>query len=230
MMGIVNEDDGTDHLSGTNSKRYSFLQDNSNEINNSKELERLIQNYQLSDQEFPLLWYCVIGTLFVSVMGSLFHFAYQWTCCNWLMGLFVAVNESVFEHLKLLIFPLILFWGFDCLFFGNIREHLVGLTAAIYSGVLFLCVFYFAWKIIFIEDQLWFDILLFIVSALVSQITGWYFALDEFHRNQFSWIVVVPLFIVALLCYLCFTDFPPHIESIFGDPTGFYGRPVECKC
>ena len=214
MMGIVNDDE-------SNTLGGNFEEDD----------DPLYGLEKSSYQGFPVSWYCVLGTVFVSVMGSFFHFAYQWTCCNWLVGLFVAVNESVFEHLKLLIFPLILFWILNGLLYGNMREHLIGLTAAIYSGVLFLCVGYFTWKIIFVDDKLWFDILLFIISSLVAQLTGWYYALDELRYSLCSLMVVVPLFMVSLMCYLCFTDFPPHIESFFGDPTtGLYGRPIKCKC
>lgn len=181
--------------------------------------------------DFPALRCCVLGTVFISLAGSLFHFAYQWTCCCWLVGLFVAVNESVFEHLKLLIFSILLFWTIDCASFGNKREHLIGLTAAIYSGVLFLMLAYYIWMFFSDTDQLWFDILLFVVSAMVAQIIGRCYALGELQFDACSCSVAVPLFVVALACYLSFTDFPPRIETIFSDPiTGLYGRPLKCSC
>ena len=56
--------------------------------------------------------HCVWGWLFVSFVGAACHFLYALSHCSWFVGLLVAVNESVFEHLKLLIFPILIWWLF----------------------------------------------------------------------------------------------------------------------
>ena len=40
--------------------------------------------------------------IFISVLGVLLHFTYEWSGDNAVVGLFSAVNESTWEHLKLL--------------------------------------------------------------------------------------------------------------------------------
>lgn len=47
----------------------------------------------------------------VGVLGSLFHFVYDFTGQNRFVGLFVAVNESTWEHMKLMFFPMLLLTG-----------------------------------------------------------------------------------------------------------------------
>ena len=231
--GVINNNNNNNNYNG--GYRYSggdesfYEDDDGDNNNNNKKIGNDV------DDEFPVLRFCVLGTVFISIAGSLFHFAYEWTCCYWLVGLFVAVNESVFEHLKLLIFSILLFWIIDCASFGNRREHLIGVTAAIYSGVLFLTTAYFIWMLFSDTDQLWFDILLFVVSALVAQIIGRYYALGAVQLGVCcccsSYVVAVPLFVIALTCYLLFTDFPPRVETIFSDPiTGVFGRPLKCGC
>lgn len=49
-----------------------------------------------------------IGMLIVAALGTLFHFAYDFTGQNRLIGLFVAINESTWEHMKLMFFPMLL--------------------------------------------------------------------------------------------------------------------------
>lgn len=44
--------------------------------------------------------------LFISILGTLLHFTYEWSQNNAIVGLFSAVNESTWEHLKLLFFPM----------------------------------------------------------------------------------------------------------------------------
>lgn len=53
--------------------------------------------------------FTVIGILFTMILGSLSHFFYGWSGDFFLVGLFSPVNESVWEHLKLLFFPALLF-------------------------------------------------------------------------------------------------------------------------
>lgn len=53
--------------------------------------------------------FTVIGILFVSVAGTLLHFVYDWSGQNPLVGFFSPVNESTWEHMKLLFFPMLLY-------------------------------------------------------------------------------------------------------------------------
>lgn len=43
--------------------------------------------------------------IFISILGVLLHFTYEWSGDNPAVGLFSAVNESTWEHLKLIFFP-----------------------------------------------------------------------------------------------------------------------------
>lgn len=47
----------------------------------------------------------IVGILFVSVLGVLMHFVYEWSGSNRFVGLFAPINESTWEHMKLLFFP-----------------------------------------------------------------------------------------------------------------------------
>ena len=56
-----------------------------------------------------LFCYTIGGILFTSLLGTLSHFIYEWSGENWLAGLFTPVNESTWEHMKLLFFPMLLY-------------------------------------------------------------------------------------------------------------------------
>ena len=50
----------------------------------------------------------IISTIFVIILGTLLHFTYNWSNNNPLVGIFSAVNESTWEHLKLIFFPMLI--------------------------------------------------------------------------------------------------------------------------
>lgn len=53
--------------------------------------------------------YVIIGFFIVGMLGTLFHFVYDWSGQVWFVELFVPVNESTWEHMKLLFIPMLLY-------------------------------------------------------------------------------------------------------------------------
>lgn len=49
----------------------------------------------------------ILSYSFVTLLGVLLHFTYEWSGNNFFVGLFSAVNESTWEHLKLVFFPML---------------------------------------------------------------------------------------------------------------------------
>lgn len=84
------------------------------------------------------------------ILGVLFHFVYDWTNQNFFLGLFVPVNESTWEHLKLVFFPILILSLIEYFFLGikhnnficiKLRSALIGMIATVvlfytYTGIL----------------------------------------------------------------------------------------------
>ena len=51
-----------------------------------------------------------IYTILLGIVAGFSHFAYELSGRNFIVGLFNPVNESVWEHLKFMFFPFILWW------------------------------------------------------------------------------------------------------------------------
>ena len=51
----------------------------------------------------------ICGFIFTTSLGTLLHFMYEWSGKNSLVALFSNVNESTWEHLKLLFYPAFIF-------------------------------------------------------------------------------------------------------------------------
>lgn len=59
-----------------------------------------------------------ISIIVISVLGTLAHFLYEISHHNKITGLFTAVNESAWEHIKIALTPTILWSLLDGAFFG----------------------------------------------------------------------------------------------------------------
>ena len=65
----------------------------------------------------------IIGAAFTAFIGTLLHFAYEWSGFNPVFAVFGAVNESVWEHLKLLFFPMSVWILIGYFIFGKNEKY-----------------------------------------------------------------------------------------------------------
>ncbi len=87
----------------------------------------------------------------ISVPGVLLHFTYEWSNRNPAVALFSAVNESTWEHLKLLFFPMLLLMISEVLFMKSKLpdNYLQARTLGILSGMAFIIItFYTLWGVL----------------------------------------------------------------------------------
>ena len=52
-------------------------------------------------------WQIITAIIWI-ILGILLHFTYEWSGDKIIVGLFSAINESTWEHLKLLFFPMVI--------------------------------------------------------------------------------------------------------------------------
>ncbi len=55
-----------------------------------------------------ILKYQIFSAIFAIILGTLFHFTYEWSGNNAFIGAFSSINESTWEHLKLTFFPMLI--------------------------------------------------------------------------------------------------------------------------
>lgn len=156
----------------------------------------------------------IIGCLFVWIMGTLFHFVYDWTNQNQLVGLFTPINESVWEHLKLLFFPYIFYIIFQYFYVGKqYSSYFTAKLLGILCGMVFVVIGFYLTLAIVGKPVTWIDVMLFFVGVLVSYLVSYQFMI----RNDMSDAVEVISFISILTIMILFWGFtynPPDF-SIF---------------
>ena len=61
----------------------------------------------MSFSKNKLLKFQIFSVIFIWLLGTILHFTYEWSNKNTIVAAFSAVNESTWEHLKLLFFPML---------------------------------------------------------------------------------------------------------------------------
>ena len=109
------------------------------------------------------------GYVFVSVLGTLFHFLYDWTGKSIIVASFTAINESIFEHVKLVYFPLLLWTVIEVFIFkGEFKSFWYAKAKAFTVGLLLIPVLYYSYTGALGVYADWLNILIFFISGAVA--------------------------------------------------------------
>lgn len=168
------------------------------------------------------------GFFAASLIGTLFHFTYAFSGQNIMVALFSAVNESVWEHMKLVFFPLILFaileywfWGKQQKNFWNVK--LLGITL----GILLNIVIYYTISGAFGTAPLWVDVSVFYITLAVVFFVETRLFKKEYKPRLPSTTAVLLIALLAIL-FAVLTLIPPELP-LFTDYAGNTGLPVRLE-
>ena len=110
-----------------------------------------------------------LGILWTIVLGTLSHFFYQWSHENILIGLFSPVNESVWEHLKLLFFPALTYMFIEQKAMGKTMPGLFGKNLlGIFAGLLVMPLLFYGYTAFSGKSILLVDIGIFCVCVSLT--------------------------------------------------------------
>ena len=86
------------------------------------------------------------GWIGVGLLGPWLHFAYDWSGGNRIIAAFSAVNESIWEHMKILFWPLLLLAAAELpVFVKHYRNFLAIKATAIISALALIPVLYYTY-------------------------------------------------------------------------------------
>ena len=91
-----------------------------------------------------LFFWELAGFLFTSAVGSLLHFVYEWSGGSLAAAVVSAVNESTWEHMKLLFVPMFLFSVVQVCVLGKTYPNFLAVRAvSIVTGLTLIPVLYY---------------------------------------------------------------------------------------
>ena len=157
--------------------------------------------------------------LIYSLSGTILHFLFNLSKMNIVVGIFAAVNESVWEHIKILLTPIFIYSFIN--FLINKNYNFFQLSIEIAAGMLLIIVLYEI-KVLFFKAKYGFiNIICFYIVCLILSIL--HYKLNNIRVDSFAnGISLIPV-IITLIMYLTFTIFPLK-HKYFKDPiTGTYG-------
>ena len=115
----------------------------------------------------------VMGWIFTVAVGTLLHFTYDWSGGNAVVAALSAVNESTWEHMKLLAVPWILWSVAEAVALRNAdAPTLAARAAGLLVGLGAVPTLYYTYTGVVGEHFLWADIAVFLVAAALGTVVS----------------------------------------------------------
>lgn len=166
------------------------------------------------------LWQFV-GFAVTSILGTLLHFLYDLLGeVKWIAP-FSGVNESTWEHMKLLFWPLLIYAIIQSFFFSEREDFICIKLRGILLGLGLIPLIFYLYNGVIGKSPDWVNIAIFFISAAAVYL----YEAREFKKSPVPCNkkrAISILFIIACM-FVIFTFLTPEI-AIFKDPlTNTYG-------
>ena len=164
-----------------------------------------------------LLRWELIGFAFTGAVGTLLHFVYEWTGGNPLIAAFCAVNESTWEHMKLLAVPWIL-WTAVTILIERRADCAAPRAAGLLTGLILIPALFYTYTGICGKSVDVVNVLIFQAAVLAA----WLVSRGLQRRGSLSaplWQVLgILVQLGAAAVFAVWTVNPPELP-LFVDPT-----------
>ncbi len=170
----------------------------------------------------------IIEFFFVSILGTLLHFTYDWFGKNMIIGIFSPINESVWEHTKLFVLPFIIWYVVyyiikrksnckvnnkaaenndkkECTEIINKDYWFSSMIISIIVAVIAMLLLFYFYNGAFGIESLALDLIVFFICVLLGVISG-----NCFYKKEIKLPWILLLIIIAMI-YIIFTFYQPNI-------------------
>ena len=167
------------------------------------------------------LWQ-LCGFLMTSLLGTVLHFLYEWLGDAVWVAPISGVNESTWEHMKLLFWPMFIFAIVESFFFKEREAFWCIKLRGILLGLTTIPVLFYTYNGVIGKSPDWVNITIFFISAALAYLYETKLFNSDTAKCKYPRLAVSTLCVIALL-FVIFTFRTPEI-GIFKDPlTGSYG-------
>ncbi len=164
------------------------------------------------------------GFVVTSLGGTLLHFLYDWTDQSILIAPFSGVNESTWEHMKLLFFPMFLFALVQSRFFKEYAGFWCVKLMGLVTGLVSIPVLFYTYNGVLGRSPDWINITIFFIAAAAAFILETRLFKKESLRCKRPRLAFAAICLIGVL-FVVFTFVTPPLP-VFQDPlTKTYGIP-----
>lgn len=167
------------------------------------------------------------GLFLTLIFGNLLHFVYDWSGQSIAAAVFAAVNESTWEHMKLLVTPWVIWSLVEAVALrGSRRPVLMARALGLLVGVVLIPAVYYTYTGALGVSSMIADVVLFQAAVLLGAWLSWRIMAAGKLTGPL-WSILGALVLLGVWGLFLWWTFDPPVLPIFIDPTnGTVGLPA----
>ncbi len=146
--------------------------------------------------------YQIFSIIFTMILGTFLHFTYKISDENSIVAIFSSINESTWEHLKLLYFPMAIT---TIIGFFYLRKSVPNFLCSKVIGILvamsFTVIFFYTYTGVLGKNVALIDISSFFIAILLGEIIAYLLMVNKFKCSKILSIIVL------IFIFICFVFF-----------------------
>lgn len=160
----------------------------------------------------------IIAFFVISILGTIGHFLYDLSSNNFIVGLFFPVNESLWEHLKLLFFPTVIYSAFEYfLSKEKPKNYIFAILLSTLCGLLAIVVGHYTLSGIIGRSYGVIDISLYYISVIIMLIKKRKLITNGNFGSKYSNIIFLGIAVIIAMLFMIWSYNPPSL-AIFNPP------------
>ncbi|MBR6509094.1 MAG: hypothetical protein IKT38_00620 [Clostridia bacterium] len=161
----------------------------------------------------------ILAFFIIGALGTLGHFIYDLSGNMMLLGLVFPINESVWEHLKLVFFPSLIYFFIEYMLISKKAENYIPASiSSIFKAMAFIVISFYTLNGIFGKVPDFINIIIYYVSVILMLVCR---NRSIEYSKQYSNITRLLLYFLTVVftaLFFIFSFIPPNL-NIFKDPT-----------
>lgn len=159
----------------------------------------------------------IIGFFVILILGILLHFTYDWSGENVIVSFFSAVNESPWEHLKLLFWPALFYSIYEYFAYGKERKDFFAIKmTAILSALIFILTFFYTYSGILGFNLFLLDIFDFVMADFIFCYLSYKMYTLSDKGDVSDSVKAVFVLLILAMCFIFWTNNPPDLGVFWG--------------
>lgn len=160
----------------------------------------------------------IIAFFIISIIGTLSHFVYEWTGKPYLIGLFFPVNESTWEHLKLLFFPSLIYFAVVYFTLKEKPKNYISATAiSIIAGMLSIVVMFYTYQGVLGRNIDFLNILIYFLGVIMTVYIMQRILKTQSYSSGTANVISLFFLLLTAILFVSFSFNPPSL-GIFLPP------------
>ena len=167
----------------------------------------------------------IIGIFIIFILSFLSHFMYEWLPNN-IFSILFPVNESIWEHMKLIVTPVLIFSLFEYIIYRKkniyFNNFILSYVISMILGIIIYLTIYLPIDYIFGHSAIIAIGLLFIIFIIVEIIS---YYIMNYREIKYSNIIGISIIILIYIVFGYLTHNPIESDLFFDKQKKIYGIP-----